>query len=194
VGRLDRKKRVEVFVEAAARIHQAQPQARFVIIGGPDAFMPEYAAELRARASGLGLDGVLRFLGDRPDVPTLLAGLDGLVWLARDEGMPHVIAEAGAARLPVVATRDNGTLEQITDGVSGLFVPHDDPAATAAACARLVADPLLRQRLGAALRHKVETTFSTRVVIPQWVALFEDVIAEAVAAGPADHAMLAGPR
>lgn len=45
--------------------------------------------------------------------------------------MPHVIAEAGAASLPVIATPDNGALQQIDDGISGLFVPYYDPASVA---------------------------------------------------------------
>src|SRR4051795_8493548 len=99
--------------------------------------MPEDAEELRILACDLGLDGALDFLGDRPDVPRLLAGLDVFVWLARGEGMPHVIAEAGAAGLPVIATPDNGTLEQLREGVTGLFVPHENRAAVAAAMTTL---------------------------------------------------------
>ena len=83
--------------------------SRFVVVGGPDAFMPDYADALRALAAQRGLGGALRFLGDRDDVPALLSALDIFVWLSRGEGMPHVIAEAGAAGLPVVATADNGS-------------------------------------------------------------------------------------
>lgn len=113
VGRLDRKKRVEDFIRAAAIVRQKCPLARFVIIGGQDAFMPEYADELKQLTEELKLKDAVRFLGDRRDAPRLLAGLDVFVWLSRDEGMPHVVGEAGAASLPVVATRDNGTEEQI---------------------------------------------------------------------------------
>ena len=179
VGRLDRKKRVEDFIQAAALVHRRRPAARFVVVGGPDAFMPEYADELRALAADLGLGPALTFLGDRPDVPRLLAGLDVFVWLSRGEGMPHVIAEAGAAGLPVVATRDNGAAEQIADGESGLFVPYEDPPAVAAAVERLLADPALRRRLGANLRRKVEREYSCAVVVERWQALFDEVIAEA---------------
>jgi glycosyltransferase involved in cell wall biosynthesis len=184
VGRLDRKKRVEDFIEAAALVHQTHPQARFVIIGGPDAFMPEYAAELQTQAAAWGLAGVLTFLGDRPDVPRLLMGLDGLVWLARGEGMPHVIAEAGAAGLPVIATRDNGTAEQIADGETGLFVPHEQPAAVAAAVTRLLADPALAARLGRNLRRKVDAEYSATVIARRWEALFDEVIDEHQRSGP----------
>jgi polysaccharide biosynthesis protein PelF len=178
VGRLDRKKRVEDFIRAVALVHEQRADARFLIIGGPDAFMPEYAEELRALATQLGLGESLRCLGDRPDVPRLLAGLDAFVWLARGEGMPHVISEAGAACLPVVATRDNGTEEQITHGETGLFVPHEDPRAVAAALQVLIADPGLRRRLGGNLRRKVEREYGVAAVVPRWEALFDKVIAE----------------
>lgn len=178
VGRLDRKKRVEDFIEAAALVHRSHPQARFLVIGGPDAFMPDYAEHLQALAKECGLGQVLQFLGDRPDVPDLLIGLDILAWLARGEGMPHVIAEAGAASLPVIATQDNGTLEQIEDGVSGLFVPHEDPAAVARATVRLIENKPFRRSLGQALRHHVETHYAVEAVVPQWQKLFDDVIRE----------------
>ena len=181
VGRLDRKKRVEDVLRAAALVRGRVPRARFVLIGGPDAFMPEYAAELRQLAGSLGIADIVQFLCDRPDVPRLLAGLDLFVWLARGEGMPHVIAEAGAARLPVIATRDNGTLEQIEDGVTGWFVPHEDPPAVADAIARLAGDSAVRRRLGDGLRATVERRFAADVIVPQWEVLFDEVIAEAEA-------------
>ena len=184
VGRLDRKKRVEDFIRAAAVVAEARPAARFVVIGGPDAFMPDYAQELRRLASSLGLAGRIAFLGDRADVPSLLAGLDLFVWLSRHEGMPHVIAEAGAASLAVVATRDNGTLEQIEDGVSGVFVPHQDPEAVATAILRLIDDPAERLRLGSALRAKVERDYAVAAVVPRWQAMFAAVLAERRPAPP----------
>ena len=181
VGRLDRKKRVEDFIRAAAIVHSRRPEARFVVIGGPDAFMPEYADELVALADRLGLGEVVTFLGDRADVPQLMAGLDALAWLSRGEGMPHVISEAGAACLPVVATRDNGTEQQLSDGVSGLFVPHEDPSAVAAALERLIDDRELARRLGENLRRKVEREYSAEAVTRRWEALFDEVIEEGIA-------------
>ncbi len=178
VGRLDPKKRVEDFLDAAALVLAQRPDARFLVIGGPDAFMPDYARDLEARAARLGLGEALRFLGDRADVPELLAALDVFVWLSRGEGMPHVVAEAGAARCAVVATADNGTIEQIEDGVSGVFVPHEDPAAVAREVLGLLADPARRERLGAALRLKVEREYAVAVVARQWQSLIDEVLAE----------------
>lgn len=174
-GRLDPKKRVEDFIAAAAIVHAVRPQARFVVIGGADAFLPDYAAQLQAQVGALGLAEVLTFLGDRADIPDLLCALDIFVWLSRGEGMPHVISEAGAARLPVIATADNGSIEQIRDGDSGLFVPHESPHHVAAAMIRLIDDPGLRKRLGSSLQNHVRSHYAIDVVIPQWVALLDEL-------------------
>ncbi|MFP5077900.1 glycosyltransferase [Rhizobium sp. YIM 134829] len=184
VGRLDPKKNVEDFITAAAQIRTAAPPARFLVIGGPDAFLPDYAVHLRNLADELGLSDVLQFLGDRKDIPDLLAAMDIFAWLSRGEGMPHVIAEAGAAGLPVIATPDNGALQQIEDGVSGLFVPYSDPRSVAEVMLRLIRDPHLRTRLGGALRQTVETRYAVDVVAPQWTALIDEVLRERQAARP----------
>ncbi len=184
LGRLDAKKRVQDFIEAAAIVAARRDDVDFLIIGGPDAFMPEYADSLRALANERGLGARLRFLGDRADVPELLSALDMFVWLSRGEGMPHVIAEAGAARLPVIATPDNGALEQIEDGVSGLFVPHESPAEVARAMLTLAADAPLRARLGDALRRHVAASYAIPAVIPQWRALIDLCVADAHAPAP----------
>ena len=179
VGRLDRKKRVEDVLHAAHLVLDQRPATRFVLVGGPDAFMPEYEKELHALTVSLGLEGQVIFLGDRPDVPALLCAFDVFVWLSRAEGMPHVIAEAGAASLPVVATIDNGSAQQLRDEISGLHVPHEAPGEVAAAVRRLVDDKGLRQRLGGALREKVEREYSVEAVIPRWEELFDEVLFEA---------------
>ncbi len=179
VGRLDRKKRVEDFLRSARLVLDELPETRFFVVGGADAFMPEYESELRELAARLGLGDRVAFLGDRADVPALLGAFDVFVWLSRAEGMPHVIAEAGAASLPVVATKDNGSEQQLVDGVSGLHVPHEDPPAVAAAVSRLVRDEGLRRRLGSALRQTVEREYSVEATVPRWERLFDEVLAEA---------------
>lgn len=184
VGRLDRKKRVEDFLRAAAVVRATFPDAKFLVVGGQDAFMPDYAFELRRLTRDLGLSDAVMFTGDRADVPNLLSAMDIFVWLSRGEGMPHVIAEAGAARLPVIATADNGAVEQIRDGISGLFVAHQDIAAIAQSIILLARDPALRQRLGCALYAHVAATYDTHVVVQQWEALFDEVLAEVAAPPP----------
>ena len=173
VGRLDPKKRVQDFVHACALVAPLRPNARFVVMGGPDAFHPEYADSVKQQAREQGLADRMIFTGDRPDVPRLLSGLDIFAWLSQGEGMPHVIAEAGAAGLPVIATRDGGTPQQIEDGVSGVFVPHEDPPAVAQAILALMDNPAERARLGQSLYAHVVASYSAAAVVPQWEALFE---------------------
>lgn len=179
VGRLDPRARVEDFLRAAALVRAEAPRARFIVVGGPDAFTPEHATGLRALAADLGLTGALSFLGDRADVPDLLAAMDVFVCLSRGDAMPHVIAEAGAAGRATVATA-----RRIEDGVSGLCVPHADPRAAAAAILRLLRDPVLRGRLGRRLNDEVAARHSTEVVVPAWQALFEATLAEVPPAPP----------
>ena len=182
VGRLDRKKRVEDFIAAAAQV--SDPRARFVVVGGPDAFMPEYQHELHALANQLGLGARMIFLGDRADVADLMMAMDIFVWLSRGEGMPHVIAEAGAAGLPVIATADNGAVEQIHDGETGIFVPHESPADVAQAISTLISDPGLRRRLGKGLHAHVAQTYAVPVVARQWQQLFAEVLEGRAAPAP----------
>ncbi len=184
VGRLDPKKNVEDFIDAAASLQGSCPTAKFVVVGGPDAFHPDYAVELRQRATALGLGTRLTFLGDRTDVPDLLSAMDIFVWLSKGEGMPHVIAEAGAASLPVIATPDNGALQQIEDGVSGLLVPYADVGAVAVGIQKLIVDRDERKRLGQQLRLKIEERYSVAAVIPLWEKLFSDVLLERQAGRP----------
>lgn len=184
VGRLDPKKNVEDFIDAAASLQGSCPTAKFIVVGGPDAFHPDYAVELRHRATALGLGTRLTFLGDRTDVPDLLSAMDIFVWLSKGEGMPHVIAEAGAASLPVIATPDNGALQQIEDGVSGIFVPHADVGAVAVGIQKLIEDRDERKRLGQQLRLKIEERYSVSAIIPLWEKLFSDVLLERQAGRP----------
>jgi glycosyltransferase involved in cell wall biosynthesis len=70
--------------------------------------------------------------------------------------------EAMASGVPVVATRVAGVGELVEDGVSGFLVPPGDPAPLAESVAKLIEDPALRSRFGAAGRAKVEKEFDVR--------------------------------
>ncbi len=86
--------------------------------------------------------------------------------------------------LPVIATADNGAMEQIADGVSGLFVPFGNPAVVAEQMRSLIKSPSHRRALGAALREKVETSYCVDAVLPQWEKLLNGVLRERRASGP----------
>ena len=77
------------------------------------------------------------------------------------EGVPIVLMEAMAMRLPVVTTHIAGIPELVDHDVSGLLLPPGRVDALAAALTRLAADPELRARMGEAGRRKVETEFES---------------------------------
>lgn len=76
------------------------------------------------------------------------------------DGIPNAMLEAMASGLPVVATALSGIPEVVRDGTDGLLVAPRDPAALAEALARVLEDPILADRLGAAARARVENSFA----------------------------------
>ena len=88
------------------------------------------------------------------------------------EGVPVMLMEAMAARLPVIATQVAGTGELVEDGISGLLVPPGDAAALAAAIDALAADEALRRRMGEAGRAAVRAGFDIHAEARRLAALF----------------------
>ena len=146
VGRLAEQKGVDLLLRAAART----PGVRFRIAGdGPD------RDSLAKLARELGLSNV-EFLGQSERVAELLADADVLVAPSRWEGMPNVVLEAMAARVPVVATDVVGTRDLIRNDENGLLVPVDDAPALASAIARMLSEPGVADRLAEAGRETAQ--------------------------------------
>jgi glycosyltransferase involved in cell wall biosynthesis len=142
-------------LEAAALV----PDATFVLAGEG-----ELRPAMEARARELGVMDRCVFLGQREDVPALLAAADLFVLPSLFEGLPLSVLEAMAAERPIIATAIGGTDEAVVDGVTGVLVPPRDAAALAAAIGRLRSDPALAARLARAARARVEAEFSSEAM------------------------------
>ncbi len=157
VGRLDPVKGALLLLEAFARVRIDHPNATLNVVGDGPA-----RGEAEARAAALGLTGAVTFAGYRTqaEVAALLEEADMLVLPSFAEGVPVVLMEAMASRIPVVASRVAGVQELVEDGVSGFTVPPGDVATLADRIASLMADPEAARVMGEAGRAKVETEFN----------------------------------
>jgi glycosyltransferase involved in cell wall biosynthesis len=172
VGRLAFPKDPLTLVRALARVRARGGRFRASFVGdGPEA--EDVAAELRA----LGLESDVELCGARSDVGAVLARSDVFVLASRSEGGPISILEAMAAGLPVVASDVGGVREQVADGVTGLLVPPGDPEALAGALERLLADPELRRRLGAAGLERARERFDVSRLRAEHLELYDRELA-----------------
>ncbi|MGK5114795.1 MULTISPECIES: glycosyltransferase family 4 protein [unclassified Geodermatophilus] len=168
VGRLTHMKGQWHLVDAVPGLLARFPDLAVVLVGdGP------LREALEKRAAALGVRNAVRFPGHRPDARQLLAAADVFALPSRHEGMPLVALEAMEAGLPVVATRVIGTEEVVVDGVTGALVRPDDPAALGAALERLLADPSLRRRQGAAGRCRYLAGFTRDRMAADTAAVYE---------------------
>jgi glycosyltransferase involved in cell wall biosynthesis len=152
VGRLSPQKGLDVLVEAARRA----PAALHWVLAGDGPLREGLEAAARAPA----LAGRLHLLGRREDVPLLLAGLDVFALPSAREGTPLALLEAMAAGVAPVASAVGGVREVVDHGRTGLLVPPGDPAALAAAVARLAGDAGLRRAMGEAAAREVRARFT----------------------------------
>jgi glycosyltransferase involved in cell wall biosynthesis len=169
-GRLAEQKRVDDLLKAIDLLQHVQPNLRTVIVGdGP------LRERLEDTAQAYQLDGRVRFLGHRDDVPRLMAAADVVVLPSAYEGLPNVVLEAMRFRKPVVATAAPGTTEVVVDGETGLLVPVGNVMLLARAIRDLVRDPALAGRMGAAGRVRVEEHFRTDTMVTQFADLYESL-------------------
>lgn len=147
-------------IRALAHLRPAFPDA-LLVLAGETKFVERatrydnrgYAASLRRLVADLGLEDAVRFLGQRDDMPAVLASLDVLLVPSWEEPFGLVAVEAMAAGVPVVATRTGGPPEVIEDGHNGRLVAPRQPALWAAAAGDLLARTADRERIVAAGRR-----------------------------------------
>jgi len=169
-GRLAEQKRVDDLLKAVDLLQHVQPNLRTVIAGdGP------LRDRLEETARAYHLDGRIRFLGHRDDLPRLLVAADVVVLPSAYEGLPNVVLEAMRFRKPVVATAAPGTTEAVIDGQTGLLVPIGNAMLLARAIRDVVRNPTLASRLGEAGQARVQALFRADTMVAQFAELYENL-------------------
>lgn len=151
VGRLVPIKDLVTLFEAIARL----PDVHLAVVGDG-----ELRESLEARTGRMGLGQRVHFTGWITDVASVMSDVDMVALTSRNEGTPVSLIEAAACGRPAVATRVGGVSMVVEHGVTGLLVPPGDPVALAAQIERLLKEPELRRRMGAAGRNRVQERFS----------------------------------
>jgi glycosyltransferase involved in cell wall biosynthesis len=166
-GRLAPQKGFGTLIEAARTWPDLTPAPLLAIAGsGP------LRDELATAAAPLG--EYVTLLGQRTDVPALLAAAAVFVLPSRWEGQPLILQEALRAARPIVATRVGGTPD-LTGEDAALLVPPDDPAALAAAVRRVLTDPALAARLATAARDRAGTLPSVSTATEAALAVYREL-------------------
>jgi glycosyltransferase involved in cell wall biosynthesis len=168
-GRLTAQKGFGTLLAAASSWQDLKPKPLLLIAGaGP------LAGELRARATALGVD--VTFLGQRDDVPALLAAAAVFVLPSRWEGQPLVLQEALRAGSAIVAARVGG-IPALTGEDAALLIPPDDPARLAAAVREVLTDSSVASRLRAAAAQRAATLPSESDAVAAALAAYDALAA-----------------
>jgi glycosyltransferase involved in cell wall biosynthesis len=160
------------FLAAACRVSSRHPLTRFVMAGsGVDAQNPLLANAIAAA----GLQGRVHLLGERSDVPAVLAGLDVAVSCSsRIEGFSNSLGEAMACGLPCVAT-DVGEASSLLEALGPVVPPQHPDALAAAMTAMVELGPAGRALLGQRARSRIESAYGLEAVAARYRDLYCDL-------------------
>lgn len=173
VGRFSEQKNPLGWLRVAGIIGRSNPSVQFLLVGdGP----------LRAQVlDSLEREGIADrtiLTGLRRDIPPLMAAMDIFLLTSLWEGLPRVIPQALAMRIPVVAFQVDGVSEAIHDGQSGFLCSPGDATALAQRCNYLIENPLERRAMGESGRAYAIKEFNLNKMIVQIEDVYDSLIAQ----------------
>jgi len=178
VGRLVLEKGyAELFTAAAGLVERFGKRVAFVVVGPEEPHKSDAVDREtleRARASGI------LFLGHRSDVELFYPAFDVFVLASHREGFPRSAMEAAACGCPLVLTDIRGCRQVLEHERQGLLVPRSDPAALQHALGRLIDEPALRLRYGAAAAERARRDFDQQAQIRLSLELYERLLVRRV--------------
>ncbi len=173
VGRIEYPKAFDTLAKALSHL----PDSHRLAIAGVNGSSTVVAA-LHAAISGSGVTDRVVLLGERGDIPALMAAADVLCVSSRYEGTSGVTLEAMAAGLPIVATKAEGLQGILTDGHNAVLAEIDDPASLAQAILLVTSNDELASRLAANGKREFESRFTADVAAARMAALYREVAAD----------------
>ena len=179
-------KGAETLLRAVALLLPAYPGLRLRVAGVPAG--EEMDRLYRRAARRLGVDGAVDWLGrlDAAAIAAELEAADVFVYPSHIDNSPNAIVEAMLAGTPVVASYTGGIPSLLRGGEEGLLAPRGDAPAFAAAVRRLLDDPRLAGRLGAAARARARERNDPARVTARMTEIYTAVVAAANERPPAE--------
>ncbi|MEP6991045.1 MAG: glycosyltransferase family 4 protein [bacterium] len=157
--------RVTTAMRTLALLAERHPDLRMAFVGS--------TADLddtRMHSAALGVTSLVRFLGERTDMPRVLAAAD-VGWVAAEgDDAAFACLDFMAARVPVVAERSSLVSQYVPDGIAGVLLPPADPSDTASAVARFLADADTRAAMGNAGYTRAQRDFREQAMIDGFIA------------------------
>lgn len=164
-ARFARQKDHATLLEALALLRAEGLSPRLALAGGGSA---RHLRRVRRLCTRLGLDDQVDFLGQRPDVPSLLMGRQICVLSSHYEGMPLVLVEAMAAGCVAVGSAVPGIREFLSDGVNGRLFAHRSAPALAAVLRDLLTHPKEAAALAARGREVATSRYSVQRMVDSY--------------------------
>lgn len=159
------------FLRAAAKIAARHANVDFLLAGdGP------LRPTLERQAAELGIADRVKFLGDRGDVPAVLAALDISVVPSKSESLANVMLESMAAGKAVIAANVGGLGEVIENGKTGLLVPAGDDEKLAFSMELFISRPDLREQYGREARNVIIANFSLMRLRDEHLQLYDELL------------------
>lgn len=172
VAELTKNKGLSYAVEAFSLLPEEINGKRliFIVIGkGEDAYF------LKNMIKRLNLSGRVILAGSRQQASSLLSAFDMFLLPSVKEGLPYTILEAGAAKLPVIATNIGGIPEIIRDRETGLLIRPKDPREIAGAIKFFIEHPEVMSRVADTLKHEVDNRFSLDRMLTETMSVYKTV-------------------
>ncbi len=170
---VNKVKNQKLLIEAFAQVADEFPQWNVRLLGKN---ATPYAADCRKMVRRMGLDGRVEFVGFTKDLHGEYSRAEFVAFPSTLEGFPLAILEAADFGLPVLAQCDlPGVMDIVRGGETGL-VSDASPEAYAEGLRLLMADELLRRRLGSGARSYCTSHYSRAAILDEWERLLESVI------------------
>ena len=167
-----RFKNHRILLDAAARLRDRLCNFEVVLVGdGP------LRVELEREAQGLGIGDQVHFLGDRRDIPAILASLDVTVLPSTSESLSNAILESMASGVPVIANDVGGNTELLAKD-RGILLPPNDVEALENALLRIAADLPLRESLGRNARRFAHENFTVDQMRQKYEELYAELLSK----------------